>query len=310
MDYTFKSKDGVSDVHAVKWIPEGEPKAVFQIVHGMMEYIERYDEFARFLRERGILVAGHDNIGHGHTAKNKDDLGIFHTDNPSDVMVDDIYTHYALLKEEYPNVPYFIMGHSMGSYLLRKTLSQKAEEMKDLTAAIIMGTGTEADALLYSGRIIVNLVGKIKSYDFKSSFVKGLMFGSAYKEFDITGTVPEKSWLSSDAEKVKQYYSDDYCTFDFSVNGYKALVDTTIYDNKVSNIQKIKKDLPLLFISGEKDPVGGLSVGVKKAVEKYKQAGIQNIDVKIYEGKRHEVLNEVNRQDVYQDIYQWVNKYI
>lgn len=307
MEYTFASLDQYSQVHAVKWLPQEKPVAVLFIVHGMTEYIERYDEFARFLNERGFIVAGHDHIGHGTTAPDDSELGIMRTKDPSGVMVGDIFTHYQLLKKEYPDLPFYILGHSMGSYMVRRFLSEKAEAIEGLTKAVIMGTGTESDLILYAGRMIVTLVGTFKGWDYKSTFVKNLMFGAPYKEFSLDGSNPEKSWLSTDVEKVKAYYKDKYCTFMFSVNGYKALVDATIYDNKVSNIAKIRKNLPLLFISGAKDPVGGLSEGVKKAVQKFEKAGMENITLKLYEGKRHEILNEVNRTEVYEYLYSWLS---
>lgn len=308
MNYTFKSADGVSTVHAVKWEPAGEVKAVLQIVHGMMEYIERYDEFARFLTGNGFVVAGHDHIGHGHTASDESELGLMHTDDPSGVMVEDIASNYRLLKGEYPNVPVFILGHSMGSYMLRKALSAKSSELSELSGAIIMGTGTEKDMLLKCGNAIIGVVKKVRGRDYKSKFVKGLMFNSYYKEYDIEGKDYTKSWLSKDLILVEKYYTDKFCTFEFSVNGYKALVDSTIYDNDVSNIEKINKNLPVLFISGSKDPVGGLSEGVKKAVEKFKTAGVKNITLKLYEDMRHEVLNEVGRDEVYSYLLGWMQE--
>ena len=306
MNYSFKSADNISTVHAVKWIPEKEPIAILQIVHGMMEYIERYDEFARFLNEQGFIVAGHDHIGHGHTAENNSELGIMKTNDPSGVMVEDIYTNYTKLKAEYPDLPYFILGHSMGSYMLRKFLSVKSNKLEGLSGAIIMGTGTESDLLLYPGRVIVNIVGRIKSWDYKSNYIKGLMFGPAYKGYNLDGSDPENSWLTTDSSLVKKYYDHEHCVFDFSVNGYRALVDATIFDNRIKNIKKIRKDLPILFISGDKDPVGNLGKGVKAAYRKFKIAGIKNVTLKLYEGMRHEVLNEVDRIKVYKYIYLWL----
>ena len=306
MEYSYKSKDSVSTVHAVKWEPEGPVKGVLQLVHGMMEYIERYDEFARYMSARGFVVAGHDHIGHGHTAKDVSELGLMHSDDPSGVMVEDIYENYSILKKEYPDVPYFILGHSMGSYMLRKFLSVKTNELSGLNGAIIMGTGSELPALLYAGRALIGMMLKVKDRDYKSDFVKGLMFNSYYKEFDIDGINHEKSWLSRDVELVKKYYNDEFCVFKFSINGYRGLVDSTIFDNKQSNIDKIRKDLPILFISGSKDPVGGQSDGVKKAYDKFVKAGIKKVDIKLYEGMRHEVLNEVGRDEVYAFLYEWI----
>lgn len=304
----FDSYDKKSRVHRVKWLPEKKHVAVLQLVHGMKEYILRYQEFALFMAERGFLVAGHDHIGHGYTATDVGNLGEMDTGDPCLVMVEDIYTHYRMLEEEYPGIPHFIMGHSMGSYMVRRFLSEKSQDLGTLKGAILMGTGTESDMTLYAGRIIVNLVKSMKSRNYRSDFVKGLMFGPPYKQFNLDGSLPEKSWLSTDVERVTAYYRDPYCTFDFTVNGYKALVDATIYDNKISNIQKIRKDLPVLFISGTMDPVGGLGKGVRKAADKFEKAGLSNVSVKMYEGLRHELLHEIGRETIFKDIFEWLIK--
>ena len=131
--YKFDSADGVSKIHCVKWTPEGEPVAVLQIVHGMVEYIERYRPFAEYLNRQGFVVVGHDHIGHGESVANEDEWGIMHAKHPSDIMVEDIYSHYKMTKEDYPQIPYFIMGHSMGSYMTRKCLCVKAKEMDGLS---------------------------------------------------------------------------------------------------------------------------------------------------------------------------------
>ncbi len=304
--YTFPSADGVSSVHCRKWLPDGQPKALLQICHGMIEYIERYDEFATYLAENGFVVAGHDHIGHGQTAPSDAELGIMHSNDPSATMVDDIYSHYELLMKEYPSIPYFILGHSMGSYLLRKFLSVKAGQIDGIKAAIIMGTGTEADSAIKAGKTVLNIMSKFKGWDYRSKFVVGLMYGAPYKEFDTDGTDLEKNWLSTNVESNRKYYQDKYCTYMFSLNGYRVLLDCTGYDNNVENIKKMDKDMPIMFVSGACDPVGGLGVGVQAAYDKFKQAGIKDVSIKLYDGMRHEILNEVEREKVYSDLKDWM----
>ena len=144
--------------------------------------------------------------------------------------------------------------------------------------------------------------------DFKSASVAKLMFGPAYKNFDITGEDPERSWLSKNVESVKKYYSDPKDTFMFSVNGYLLLLECTKFDNDMKNIKMIRKDLPILFVSGADDPVGGLSRFVSLAYQKFVNAGIEDVTLKLYENDRHELLQETDRERVFEDIYTWMEK--
>jgi alpha-beta hydrolase superfamily lysophospholipase len=307
-EYFFQSHDDPkTQIHAVRWLPEDdEYVGVLQICHGMQEYILRYDEFATYMADRGFVVVGHDHIGHGLSVRNQDELGIMHTDRPAEVMVEDILTNYEMTKREYPNLPYTILGHSMGSYLLRRFLSEKALSLSGLNAAIIMGTGTEADAAIKMGKLVVNMLISMKGRDHRSKFVANLMYGAPYKKYDVTGANPENSWLSKNVESVKAYYANPLDNYMFSLNGYKVLLDCTGYDNRKENIDKIRKDLPILFVSGKDDPVGNLGKGVEAAYNKFLDCGITNIDLKLYENDRHEILNETDRENIYQDIYEWI----
>lgn len=306
--YSFGSADGVSKIHAVKWTPdEGEPKAVLQITHGMVEYIERYTDFATFLTTKGFAVIGHDHIGHGDSVASEDEWGIMQCANPSDVMVEDILSNYKIGKKEFPAIPYFILGHSMGSYMLRKFLAEKASDIEGIDGAIVMGTGTESNGAISAGKTVINIISAFKGRDYRSKFVAGLMYGSAYKGFDTDGTGDRtKSWLNRDVAQVDKYYSDPKCTYMFSLNGYKALIEATGYDNKQENINKMRKDMPILFTSGSEDPVGGKGEGVKAAKAKFEAAGIEDISIKLYEGYRHEILNEIDHEVVYNDLYEWM----
>ena len=304
--YKFDSADGVSKIHCVKWTPEGEPVAVLQIVHGMVEYIERYRPFAEYLNRQGFVVVGHDHIGHGESVANEDEWGIMHAKHPSDIMVEDIYSHYKMTKEDYPRIPYFIMGHSMGSYMTRKCLCVKAKEMDGLSGAVIMGTGTEAPATINAGLAVINLLAFFRSDNYRSTFVRDMTYSAPYKQYDCTGATPDNSWLTKDTEIVKKYYSDPKCTYVFSLGAYRGLVESTKYDNKAENIAKMKKDLPVFFVSGAADPVGNMGKGVQAAYDKFQAAGMQDLSIKLYEGDRHEILNELDRETVYKDIYDWM----
>ncbi len=306
--YTFESADGVSTIHAVKWLPDdGNITAVLQITHGMVEYIERYTGLAEFLNSKNVAVIGHDHIGHGDSVKSEEEWGIMHCECPSDIMVEDIFTNYKKGKEMFPDKPYFILGHSMGSYMLRKFLCEKANDIDGIDGAIIMGTGTEADGAIKAGSTVVKMIAAFKGYDHRSKFVAGLMYGSTYKGYDTDGTGDRtKSWLNRDVDEVNKYYADPKCTYMFSLNGYKALLEATGYDNNMDNINKMRKDMPIIFMSGSQDPVGAQGEGVKAAKAKFEEAGIQDISIKLYEDYRHEILNEIGKEVVYQDIYDWI----
>ena len=310
--YSFKSsdRDGTS-IHGVKWTPEGEPVAVIQLVHGMIEYIERYEEFAEYLNARGFVVMGHDHIGHGDSVKSESDWGIMHTDTPSETCVEDMFTNYKLIKEQYPDIPYFLLGHSMGSYLTRHMLTLKASEFKGVNGVVIMGTGTVEEGACKAGMMVLKLLSIFGGWDKKSpQFVINLMYDKSYDGFSTDGSEPEKSWLSTNIESVKKYYSDPKDTFVFSLNGYRLLITSAGFSGRDENIARINKDLPILFVSGEKDPVGGLGAGVTTAFNKYQAAGIKDVSMHLFSGDRHEILNEMDSQDVYAYIYEWLNSHM
>jgi len=304
-NFTFLSNDGKTAVHAVKWTPDnGEFKAILQITHGMVEFIERYAAFAEFLTENGYMVVGHDHIGHGQSVASKEDWGFFAEENPSDVVVADIHKLRTLVQEENPEVPYFMMGHSMGSFMLRKYLALHNENLR---GAIIMGTGFIPEKMTNLALKLTGFVTKFRGVKYRSKLIQSLAFGADYKGFDMTGEKPEDSWLTKDVEIVKQYYNEPRCTFMFTVNGYKGLFEAVNYSCNPENAAKIPKKLPLFIVSGAQDPVGGLGKGVMDVYEMYKSAGIQDLTYKLYDNDRHEILNETDRKVVYSDLLAWMN---
>lgn len=304
-NFTFLSNDGKTAVHAVKWTPDsGEYKAILQITHGMVEFIERYMPFAEFLTTKGYMVVGHDHIGHGQSVASKEDWGFFCEENPSDVVVADIHKLRVMIQEENPGVPYFIMGHSMGSFMLRKYL---AFHNSDLRGAIIMGTGFIPEDLTSLALKITDFVGKIRGSRHRSKLIDSLTAGSDYKGFDRTGKEPEKSWLTRDVEIVKAYYAEPRCTYKFTVNGHKGLFEAVNFSCNPENVAKIPKKLPIFIVSGAQDPVGGLGEGVKKVYDMFKENQALDVTYKLYEEDRHEILNELDKQVVFEDLLAWMN---
>lgn len=304
-NFTFLSNDGKTAVHAVKWMPEdGNIKAILQITHGMVEFIERYTTFAEFLCENGYMVVGHDHIGHGASVASKEDWGYFCEGNPSDVLIEDIHKLRTLIQEEYPELPYFLLGHSMGSFMLRKYLAFHPEKLR---GAIIMGTGFIPEALTNVAMKLTTFVAKLRGSKYRSKLIQSLAFGSDYKGFDMTGEHPENSWLTKDVEIVKAYYNEPRCTYMFTVNGYKGLFEAVNFSCNQKNAARIPKKLPLFIVSGEQDPVGGLGKGVKQVYDMYQKCGALDVTYKLYENDRHEILNETDKQVVFEDILAWMN---
>lgn len=303
-DFQFLSKEANTKIHGVRWMPDdGAVQGVIQLVHGMQEYIGRYEELAKFLTDRGFLVVGHDHLGHGQSVQDRRNLGYFCKTKPSDVLVADIHQVTAITKGARPDLPYYIFGHSMGSYLLRKYLTIYSH---DVDGAIICGTGSVPDIACKSGMLVCRMMALFFGWHYRSSFVKKVAFGKPYAKFCMDGSAPENSWLCRDAARVKKYYSDPLCTYDFTLNGYYGLFSTVSYDNQEKYVRQIRKDLPLFIISGSEDPVGDAGVGVKRVCRQYKQAGLEDVTMKLYEGDRHELVNEPDRDVVYADMWEWI----
>lgn len=304
-NFTFLSNDGKTAIHAVKFTPDsGEYKAILQISHGMVEFIERYTVFAEFLTENGYMVVGHDHIGHGQSVQSQEDWGYFCENNPSDIVVADMHKLRTLTQEENPDVPYFMLGHSMGSFMLRKYLAFHNENLR---GAIIMGTGFIPGNMTSLALKLTAIVSKLRGSRHRSKLIQSLAFGADYKGFDMTGEKPEDSWLTKDVDIVNQYYNEPRCTYMFTVNGYKGLFEAVNFSCNPENANLLSKKLPLFIVSGEQDPVGGLGKGVKQVYDMYKAANIQDLTYKLYANDRHEILNETDKQVVFEDILVWMN---
>ncbi len=302
-ELAFLSADGTTRIHAVRWKPEqGEILGILQISHGMIEYVERYEHFAEYLTENGFIVVGNDHLGHGRSVSSQEDWGYFAPRKGSDLVVEDLNRLRNHMQKKYPGIPYFMLGHSMGSFLLRKYLSKYG---KGLSGAIIMGTGTQKSAAVVMGKVICASLALMKGWRYRSPLVDRQVFSGNNKRFQAGST---DSWLTKDAEIVRAYHSDPCCTFKFTLNGFYNLFDTIHFINQKEHIRAIPRELPLFLVSGEDDPVGNYGAGVKRAYETYKNAGIKDISCKLYEGDRHEILNETDRELVYKDICKWLQK--
>ena len=300
-EFTFPSTDGRTKIHVIEWIPEQEVRAVLQIAHGMVEYVDRYHEFAEYLANQGIYVVGHDHLGHGQSVCSKGDYGYFPHIDGNKCVIGDIHKLRNMTSEKYADVPYFMLGHSMGSFLLRQYLTMHS---KGLAGAVIMGTGHQPKMILSAGQMVCKIAALFKGWKHKSQFVNNLSFGSYNKKFEPAET--SNDWLTSDKVKRDQYIEDPLCGYTFTVGAYYQMFEgMKVLDTKGS-VDKIRKDIPVFFVAGAEDPVGEFGKGVQRIYEKYKAAGIKDVSIRLYKDDRHEILNETDREQVYEDLYHWI----
>lgn len=302
-EFYFDSNDGLTKIRALKFIPDGEVKAILQISHGMVEFIDRYEGFANYLCEKGFLVVGNDHLGHGGSVNSKEDWGYFAKKDGYRIVLDDILKLLKIVKKDYPNRKYYLLGHSMGSFLARLFLIEYGNE---LDGAIIMGTGQQSKGTLVAGKALTKLISLFKRERYRSSFINNMALGSYNKKFEPSTT--HCDWLTKDEKIVNWYYNEPRCQFVFTLNGYYNLFSLIelIIDEK--NLEKMPKDLPVLIVSGEDDPVGNFGKDPKAVYEAFKSIGMKNIDLKLYPNDRHEILNEIDKDLVYEDIYNWLKK--
>ncbi|MCI2061250.1 MAG: alpha/beta hydrolase [Eubacteriaceae bacterium] len=306
-DFTFLSNDKETNIHAVKWMPDsGDYSAVLQLTHGMVEYIDRYIPFAEFMADHGFLVVGHDHLGHGQSAAVRSDLGYFAEGRGDVMLVEDMHKLRLITQEEPANasLPYFMLGHSMGSYMLREYLSSYGE---GLAGAIIMGTGDVPASTSKMGIAMCKTIARFHGWRYRSKFVQNLTYTKPYKRYDLTGADLNNSWLGKDPQIIDKYMHDPFCTYVFTLNGYRGLFESVLFSCDPKNIDLIPKDLPVLIVSGADDPVGDMGEGVKHVFEQYKKAGIVDVSMKLYEGDRHEILNELDKDVVFADLLEWIN---
>ena len=299
-EFTYHSTDGIHEIHALEWLPEGEPRAVVQIVHGVAEYAGRYAPLGQFLTQRGFLVCGEDHLGHGLTAK-EGELGYFGPKNGWDYVVRDVHRLRKLEGEKYPGIPYVLLGHSMGSFMVRTYLIRWPGTVN---AAVLSGTGQEKAPLVALGKGMSGMIGSLRGRDYVSDLIYDMSMGSYNKPFRPNETTGD--WLSRDVERVRAFRSDPLCSFRPTVTMFRDMLGGIQYIGKRSNLRRMDKDTPIYFLSGDHDPVGSMGKGVRKVERMFREAGCRDVTVKLYPEGRHEMLNEINRQQVMEDLLEWL----
>ena len=300
-DFHIKSSDGKTELHGRKWIPDGPVKGVVQIVHGVAEYIERYHDFACFLAENGYVTAGDDHLGHGYSVSDDSELGWFAEENGWMTIVRDEKKLHDLLVELHPGVPMILLGHSMGSFMARTYLGLWPN---DFDLSILSGTGWQPLFVCKAGLAMANKEIKAHGTRYRSQVLQNLAFGSYLKK--IEDPIGKNDWINRDEEEIRRYDADPLCGF----TGTAGLMRDMMYGLSLicrdSHMEKMNKSMPVLFISGDADPVGNWGKGVKKTAGRFRWLAMKDVTTKLYPGARHEVLNELNRRKVWEDVLIWI----
>lgn len=302
-EYTFRSTDCIHDIRVLEWTPETEPHGIVQISHGVAEHVERYAHFANFLASAGFVVVANDHLGHGKSVNSEDELGFFAKTRGWDLVVSDIERLRIMTAEKYPNLPYFMLGHSMGSFLLRTHLIYYPDA--PIKSAILSGTGHNPSIVVKAGGLVSKIESHRKYPKYRSKLLNDMAFGSYNKKIKPNKTVSD--WISSDPEVVRAYVEDPLCGFVPSASLFSDLMQGLSFISTKTNLATMNKKLPIYIFSGSADPVGGYSKGVKKVYNMFIDAGMENVFCRFYDKGRHEMLNEPNKEDVYRDVLDWIN---
>lgn len=295
IDFTLPSTVPGRTLHGFRCVPEGQVRAVLQLSHGMVEYIDRYRPLAEYLADRGILVTGHDHLGHGASIRTKEDYGYFAEPDGNRAVLADLHAVTVLTKELYPNLPYFLLGHSMGSFVARDFLAKYGYKLQGALISGTSGGNSLAGLGIAVAKALIFLTGGKRP----SRLLTAMAFGSYNKRFEKR---TRYDWLSRDEAVVDAYIADAYCNFMFTARGYLDLFTVLRRVSQPEWAGCVPKELPVLLFAGEEDPVGDYGQGVKAVYDRLQRAGLRRVELKLYPGGRHEMLNEINRQEVYADV--------
>ena len=299
----YLSADGSTDIKYIRWLGSEKPKAVVQLVHGMSEYIERYDEFARFLTENGYTVYGNNHIGHGSTAAVPEDRGHIPGRNGFLNMVTDVHNLSVIAREECGDIPFILFGHSMGSLLARLYAELYGNE---ITALILCGTSGK-NPLSSLGLSLTGLISLFKGGRYRSKLVFNMAFGSYCKRCSEKRTIYD--WLSVNQDNVDEYMANEHCGEMLTAEGFANLIRLIIVTTSKEWYKNVPKQLPVLLISGSEDPVGGYGKGVIETDRNLKKYGVKDVTHILYSNLRHEILREKEKGRVFADILSFIENH-
>lgn len=299
-DKKILSSDQKNTLSGIIYIPDGDIRGIFHLVHGMTEYIGRYEPLLSSLASAGYLCCGFDNLGHGNTAR-EEDLGFIASKNGWGYMVDDVKLFADSVKAEYPNLPYILMGHSMGSFITRVAVA-KYHDLADK----YIGCGTAGSNPAASvGIMLCSIVKAFRGERATSPFLENMAFGAYNRRFDGD---TKYEWLTKDREIIEKYSKDKFCTFHFTVSAMRDLMTLLKLCNSKKCFTDTKNDLPILLIAGDMDPIGNYGKGVMQVYNSFKSYGKTDVTMFLYENCRHEIHNDTCKEQMTEDILKFIAK--
>ena len=301
---TFLSTDHTTDIYYNAWLPEGTPRAVIVLFHGMLEYSARYEEFAQAANAHGIAVYAHDHLGHGYSMTDPSKRGHFADRNGNDYVIHDCLHMVDLAHERHPDVPLFLMGHSMGSFLTRQLLHQFY--LPKLSGVILMGTGHLPEAFVRFGKAVTTAIAKHKGPMHKSAFVNAVFLGMNNRRI-----VPRRSkndWLTRDNARADAFGTNPRIIDDFTVRAYADMLSGMLTNYDPTELANLDTSVPILLLSGAEDPIGDYGHGLHRLLNQYQLLGYEDLALCLYPGARQELLNETNRDEDTQDILDWIDE--
>lgn len=298
---SFPSSNKADNIAYYVYKPEGAPRALIQLSHGMCEYIERYEDFIDFLCRNGFAVIANDHLGHGNSVSDKADLGYFAVDKGWIYLINDLHRTSVIGKRLFKGLPHYIIGHSMGSLILRCYLAKYSSE---IDGAMIVGT-VGINPVLPAAKLLADSEIILHGVKSRSRKINNLMFGYACSRIKNNST--DFDWLSRDEAVVEKYVNDEKCNFVFTASAFRDLFMLLDYCSDRSWYKKVRRDIPLLLLAGGEDPIGGYGKGVMQVFRRLTAHGFTDAEIKICEGCRHEVFNETNKEEIYAEALHWLN---
>lgn len=299
----FESANGVNKVKYYIRLPETNPRGILQIVHGMCEYFERYEELCSYLCDRGIIVCGNDHVGHGESVENDDQLGFFAESDGDRAVVSDVAALRDIMRKKYRMLPYVMLGHSFGSFVARAYAASNSDA---IDALILSGTSGQKMPVR-SGRALCKLVGALRGKKHRSKLIHSVVFGGYNKRFKVKDPTGYE-WVTSDPEALKKYASDKKCTFMFTVQAYLDMFALISYIQSDKWYADLSPALPIFIMAGENDPLSEYTSGIFEMMKKLKDKNVTDLEYRIYKNERHELLTGLSKLDAFEDVYDWMSE--
>ena len=302
-DFTFPSAHEGISIHCRRWQPDGPVRGVVQIVHGVAEHIGRYGEFADYLAENGFVAVGDDHLGHGLSVGDESERGWFAEENGWELLIADEKTLRDKMRAEFPDKPLILLGHSLGSFMVRTYIGEYPD---DVDLCILCGTGSTPGPFCRLGCALAQREIRRRGSKYRSPALQSIAFGSYMR--GIKNPIGAYDWICRDENVLRAYDADPLCGFVGTAELMYELLHGLELIGRLDHMRKMRRDLPVLFISGDADPVGRRGKDVRLVYDRFLSVGMRDVELKLYPGARHEVLNELNKREVWADVLDWLER--